>query len=190
MHGRARCNAVLHLRRRRWVQFLLGGLQRLGNIAVQSVKDCFAALCQMRMIRNDRLHSGPHHGQDEITLTDAGVHFLVPGRESRRAGDQIPAIREFIFFTKAFHIVLVFAYDAPKLFRNPAALGADLTRPLISRIRFLFGCTEIAVSGDQFPDTLLHFRPAESYRGPIQPVFDRDPFAVVVFPKASAGDSI
>ena len=191
MHGRARCNAVLHLRRRRWVQFLLGGLQRLGNIAVQSVKDCFAALCQMRMIRNDRLHSGPHHGQDEITLTDAGVHFLVSGREGRHAGDQIPAIRESVCLAKAIQIIPVLFDDRFKLAGNTASFRSDTLFRQISGIRIFFGFAQIPFRSNQLPDAFFNLRPAHGKGILARKIWlDGDSRGIMIFPIPCSGDGV
>ena len=191
VYGRARRNTVLHLRRGRRVQFLLCRLQRLGNIAVQSVKDRLAARCQMRMIRYDCLHGGPHHGQNEITLTDTGVHFLVSGREGRHAGDQIPAIRESVCLAKAIQIIPVLFDDRFKLAGNTASFRSDTLFRQISGIRIFFGFAQIPFRSNQLPDAFFNLRPAHGKGILARKIWlDGDSRGIMIFPIPCSGDGV
>ncbi len=164
VYGRARRNTVLHLRRGRRVQFLLCRLQRLGNIAVQSVKDRLAARCQMRMIRYDCLHGGPHH---------------------------IPAIRESVCLAKAIQIIPVLFDDRFKLAGNTASFRSDTLFRQISGIRIFFGFAQIPFRSNQLPDAFFNLRPAHGKGILARKIWlDGDSRGIMIFPIPCSGDGV
>ena len=61
----------------RRVQLVIGGFQRRGKGAVQCGQHSLAPIRQLWSLLHDGPQGVPHHGEDEVALSGAGIHFLV-----------------------------------------------------------------------------------------------------------------
>ena len=80
----------------RRVQLVIGGFQRCGKGAIQLGQHSLAPIRQLRSLLHDGPQGVPHHGEDEVALSGAGIHFLVTVQKRGSAGHQIPAVRGFV----------------------------------------------------------------------------------------------
>ena len=189
VHRVAQSKAVFLFRR---VQLVIGRFQRRDKGAVQCGQHSLAPIRQLWSLLYDGPQGVPHHGEDEVALSGAGIHFLVTIQKCGGAGHQIPAVWGFVRNFAIRHKRLIVTDNFVKIIVD-LTTGLSNCRLLpVSGVLLLFRLVQVASSGDQFPNTLLHLGPGQQ-EFPVRVAVvagDGDALAVVVCPKAAAGDSV
>ena len=189
VHRVAQGQAVFLFRR---VQLVIGGFQRRGKGAVQGGKHGLTAFRQVSVVCDDGLHGRPHGGQNKVALFPQDIALLFPNTKRVRTPPGKQHLIALILFTKLGLEVYIVVDNRANLFCDLPPLCPTLNISPVRRILLLFSPVQIAVCGDQFPDTLLHLGPGNFVFavGVLEVAGDGDTLTIVIFPIAAAGYSI
>ena len=145
VHRVAQSKAVFLFRR---VQLVIAGVQQRGKGAVQCGKHSLTASRQLRSC----LHDGPqgilHHGEDEVALSGAGIHFFVTIQKRGSTGHQIPAVRGFVRNFALRHKRFIITDNAVKIIVDFTAGLSNCRLLPVSGVLLLFRPVQVASSGD------------------------------------------
>ena len=158
-HSETKLKTVFFLGRGRRIQFVVGRLQRLCNIAIERGQHCLTASSQMRVFCDDCLHCLAHHRQDEISLRSPGVHLFLADAKGLPAGGQVVEVKLFFFFAGLFNKIVVIVDNRPELIGNNPSCVSCLFLRSVNRIVLFFGSVQVSVCLNQLSDSLLNLFP-------------------------------
>ena len=158
-HSETKLKTVFFLGRGRRIQFVVGRLQRLCNIAIERGQHYLTASSQTRVFCDDCLHCLAHHRQDEISLRSPGVHLFLADAKGLPAGGQVVEVKLFFFFAGLFNKIVVIVYDRPEFVGNNPSCVSCLFLSSINRIMLFFSGVQVSVCLNQLSNSLLNLFP-------------------------------
>ena len=155
----AQRKAVFFLRRGRRVQLIIGGFQRCGQRAGKLCEHCLAPPGQVGVVPDDRLHGVTQGREDKAAFACPNIAFLFPRAKTVCASSGKHDFCALLLFAKlCLEIHIVFNDRLDFLCKRPARF------PLfhlcqIGRVTLFFSPVQIAVGGDQLPDSFCRLTP-------------------------------